>query len=153
MKLTHIDNQGSARMVDISGKHPVRRTAKASATIHMRPETLELIYEGLMKKGDVLATARIAGITGAKKTVDLIPLCHQVQIDSVDIEFKMLKDGIYILAHTVCTDKTGIEMEALTGAAIAALTIYDMCKAVDREMVIEEIRLLEKTKLESPCLN
>ena len=133
-------------MVDISAKPPVRRTAKAAARIWLAPETVALVRDGLIKKGDVLAVARIAGIGAAKKTSDLIPLCHGICIDCVTVDFTLLEDGIAIETIAVCTDKTGIEMEALTAAAIAALTIYDMCKAVDKNMRIGEIRLVEKTK-------
>ena len=148
MELSHLASNGAARMVDISGKPVSRRVARARGKITLQPETIRLVNEGLMKKGDVLATARIAGITAAKKTSDLIPLCHNIEIDHVDIELDVAADGIDIRTTAVCTDKTGIEMEALTAAAVAALTIYDMCKAVDRTMTICEIALVEKTKEE-----
>lgn len=146
MKLSHLDDEGAARMVDISKKPRVRRTARAGGKILLQPETLKLIAEGTVRKGDVLATARIAAIVGAKKTAELIPLCHNIQIDNVEVNFQVVDDGIEIQSRAVCTDKTGIEMEALTAVAVAALTIYDMVKAVDKKMTIENITLLEKTK-------
>ena len=146
MDLSHVDKSGAARMVDISAKPRVKRTARARGKITLQPKTIERIRERLVKKGDVLAAARIAGISAAKKTWDLIPLCHNIEIDHVAVDFEIAEDGIDILSTAVCTDKTGIEMEALTAVTVAALTIYDMCKAVDREMKIEEIVLLEKTK-------
>jgi cyclic pyranopterin monophosphate synthase len=133
-------------MVDVSGKPAARRTATASGRVLMRPETVDLIRKNLLEKGDVLAVARIAGIGAAKRTSDLIPLCHNIAIDRVQVDCRLLEDGVEIVAAAVCTDRTGIEMEALTAVAIAALTIYDMCKAVDRSMRITDIRLLEKTK-------
>lgn len=148
MALTHLNDDGAARMVDVSTKRPVHRTAKAKALIRLAPSTLKLIQDGLVKKGDVLAVARVAGISAAKKTSDLIPLCHGINIDCVSVDFTFLNNGIEITTSAVCTDKTGIEMEALTAASVAALTIYDMCKAADKEMVIREIKLLEKTKSE-----
>lgn len=148
--LTHLDEAGAARMVDVSAKPPVKRTARAAARIGMDRETIALVRDGLIKKGDVLAVARIAGIGAAKRTWDLIPLCHGIQIDCVTVDFTIEDDGIAIETTAVCTDKTGIEMEALTAASVAALTIYDMCKAVDKNMRIGEIRLIEKTKSEAP---
>ena len=149
MKLSHLDDKGAARMVDISAKPVVKRTAAARSTISMQPGTIRMIREGLVKKGDVLATARIAGICAAKKTSDLIPLCHNIEIDHVSINFTIKGDSIAITSAATCTDRTGIEMEALTAAAVAALTIYDMCKAVDKSMVIGDIALVEKTKEET----
>ena len=146
MELSHIDEQGAARMVDVSNKEKVRRTARASGTINLKPETIALINDGLVKKGDVLAVARIAGIMAAKKTSDLIPLCHNIEIDHVEIQFDVGDGKINIQASATCTDKTGIEMEVLTAVSVAALTIYDMCKAADKNMVIGDITLLEKTK-------
>jgi len=146
MELSHVDKSGAASMVDISSKPKVKRTAKARAMITLRPETVELIRKHLVKKGDVLAAARIAGISAAKKTWDLVPLCHNIEIDHVAIDFGILEDGVEINSTAVCTDKTGIEMEALTAVTVAALTIYDMCKAVDYEMEIGQVVLLEKTK-------
>ncbi len=146
MDLTHLDEQGKAAMVDVSGKPRVRRTAAAFGCLQLAPETVRLIRENLIRKGDVLAAARLAGIQAAKRTWELIPLCHAIAIDQVQVDFRVLEDAVEITSRAVCTDRTGIEMEALTAVAMAALTIYDMCKAVDRTMRIGEIRLLEKTK-------
>ena len=143
---SHVDDSGKARMVDVSAKPKVRRTARAEGRIFLRPETLERIRENLIDKGDVLAAAKLAGIAGAKRTAQLIPLCHNIAIDWVDVQFELQRDSIRITATAVCTDKTGIEMEALTAVSVAALTIYDMCKAVDNNMSFGEIRLLEKVK-------
>ena len=145
-KLSHIDDRGAANMVDVSAKPRVRRTATAAGKIALAPATLKLIADGMLKKGDCLAAARIAGISAAKKTADLIPLCHNIAIDNVRVDFNTVADGIEITAKAICTDKTGIEMEALTAIAVSALTIYDMCKAVDKKMKIENIHLVEKTK-------
>jgi cyclic pyranopterin phosphate synthase len=144
--LTHTDETGAARMVDVSGKPAIRRTAVATGRITMQAETVEAIRNNTVQKGDVLAAARIAGIGGAKRTWDLIPLCHNIAIDQVDVQFEIQDTAIAISASAVCTDKTGIEMEALTAVSIAALTIYDMCKAVDKAMCITDITLIEKTK-------
>lgn len=144
--LTHIDENGKAVMVDVGDKNVTVRIATAYARIKMKSETLTALLEANLKKGDGLATARIGGIMGAKKTSELIPLCHNIPIDKITVDFEKESDtelGIYVNAK--CTYKTGIEMEALTGASVTALTIYDMCKAIDREMIIEEIKLLEKT--------
>jgi cyclic pyranopterin monophosphate synthase len=146
VRLSHVDDQGKACMVDVSAKPRVRRTARAAGRVRLAPETVRLIRENLIEKGDVLAVARVAAIAAAKRTAELIPLCHNIAIDQVGVELRLEKDGVEIESRAVCTDKTGIEMEALTAVAVGALTIYDMCKAVDREMRIEEIRLLEKTK-------
>lgn len=146
MKLSHLDEGGAARMVDVSEKPKVKRTAKARGKIVLQAETIRLIKKGLIKKGDVLAVARVAGISAAKKTWDLIPLCHNIQIDHVDVDFRIVEDGIEIESTAVCIDKTGIEMEVLTAVSVAALTIYDMCKGVDKEMRIGEIVLVEKSK-------
>ena len=148
MELTHVDKSGSAAMVDISGKTRVKRTARATGMIELGADTITLIKDHLVAKGDVLAVARIAGISAAKKTADLIPLCHNIEIDQVAIDFHFVDSGIEIESSTVCVDKTGIEMEALTAVTTAALTIYDMCKAVDKSMRIGAVRLLEKTKEE-----
>ena len=148
MKLSHVNPAGKARMVDISGKSVVHRVAVATGRIFLQPETLILIRENQMKKGDVLSVARIAGINGAKQTSSLIPLCHNLVINFIDIQFTLGKNQIAITAKAVCDGKTGIEMEALTAVSIAALTIYDMCKAVDKDMKISEIKLKEKTKHE-----
>jgi cyclic pyranopterin phosphate synthase len=143
---SHLDDLGKARMVDVSSKAPVRRTAQAAGRIFLTTETLRRIRENLIQKGDVLAAARIAGIAGAKRTAELIPLCHNIAVDWVDVQFELEQESIRITSTAVCTDKTGIEMEALTAVSVAALTIYDMCKAVDSSMSIGEIRLLEKSK-------
>lgn len=146
MELTHLNKNGEAIMVDIGEKDITRRTAAAYARIKMQPQTLEKLLNSELKKGDGLAAARIAGIMGAKKTSELIPLCHVIPIEKVEIHFDNNgTDELYIYSDAVCTYKTGIEMEALTAVSTAALTVYDMCKAIDRSMVIEEIKLLEKT--------
>lgn len=145
-ELTHVDESGKARMVDVSHKPRVLRTARAAGTIRLAPETIDLIRKNQIQKGDVLATARIAAIQAAKKTSDLIPLCHNIEIDLVDVSIRVLEDRLEIESLAKCTDKTGIEMEALTAVSLAALTVWDMCKAVDKTMLIEGIRLLEKTK-------
>ena len=146
MELSHIDNDGKMRMVDVSGKDIVRRTALARGKISLQKETIRLLKEGLLKKGDALACARVAGISAAKRTQELVPLCHNIFIDQITVDFCFLQDGIEIEARTVCEAKTGIEMEALTAVSVAALTIYDMCKAVDKEMVISKVKLVSKTK-------
>ena len=146
MDLTHIDERGSARMVDISEKPQVLRVARAAGKIALGKDTVSLVEQGLMKKGDVLAVARIAGIQAAKRTVELIPLCHHIPLDLVELSFELGPDGIMIESRVACTWKTGVEMEALTAVSVAALTIYDMCKAVDKQMRISDIRVVEKTK-------
>jgi cyclic pyranopterin phosphate synthase len=133
-------------MVDVSAKPKTRRTARAGGKIFLSADTLRRVRENVIEKGDVLATARIAGIAAAKRTAELIPLCHNIAVDWVDLQFELLEDSIEITSTAVCTDKTGIEMEALTAVAVAGLTIYDMCKAVDSSMEIGEIRLLGKSK-------
>ncbi|MBT5861055.1 MAG: cyclic pyranopterin monophosphate synthase MoaC, partial [Alphaproteobacteria bacterium] len=144
--LTHIDANGNANMVDVTAKDVTERTATAVATITMEPATLALILEGTVKKGDVMAAARLAGIMGAKRTPDLIPLCHPLPLSSVKVELTPDQDrnAIDISATCKVTGRTGIEMEALTAASVAALTIYDMCKAVDRGMTISGVRLMHK---------
>jgi cyclic pyranopterin phosphate synthase len=144
--LTHLDEQGAARMVDVGAKPVTVRTAVAEARVRMLPATLALITEGRMPKGDVFAVARIAGIQAAKKTSDLIPLCHPLMLSAVQVELQAeAPDAVRITATCRLAGQTGVEMEALTAASVAALTLYDMCKAVDRGMVIEQVRLLEKT--------
>lgn len=145
-RLTHFDNKGAAHMVDVGGKDVTERQATAAATVRMAPETLKLIQQGDAKKGDVLGVARIAGIMAAKKTADLIPLCHPLALSNVTVDFLIHEADNAIEVRATCKLKgrTGVEMEALTAASIAALTIYDMCKAVDRAMVIADTRLLEK---------
>lgn len=144
--LTHFNEQGRARMVDISEKAETKRTATARSTLLMKPETLELILQGKMKKGDVLAVAQVAGIMAAKKTSDWIPMCHPIALTGVDIQFT--NNGInelYIEATVRTTGPTGVEMEALTAVSAAALTVYDMCKAVEKEMIINSTLLVMKT--------
>jgi cyclic pyranopterin monophosphate synthase len=146
-KLTHIDSSGKARMVDVSEKPLTQREAVAQGCVTMNKTTLRLIQKNSITKGDVLGAARVAGIMAAKKTSELIPLCHPLSISSVTVEFTLeLKENrIIIEACAKITGQTGVEMEALTAVSIAALTIYDMCKAVDKEMVISDIMLIEKT--------
>ena len=145
-KLTHINANGEAQMVDVSDKNETAREAKACARVVMKAETLDLIVSGSHKKGDVLAVARVAGIQAAKKCSDLIPLCHPLMLSKVSVELtpNIQNNCIDIIATAKLTGKTGVEMEALTAASIAALTIYDMCKAVDRFMLIDNVQLLEK---------
>lgn len=144
--LTHIDRTGAAHMVDVSGKGATARKAVAEGSVTMRPETLDLILSGNAKKGDVIATARIAGIMAAKKTPELIPLCHPLALSKVTIEIEADENlpGLRVMATTKVTGQTGVEMEALTACSVACLTVYDMAKAADRSMVIGQIRLLEK---------
>jgi cyclic pyranopterin phosphate synthase len=144
--LTHIDRQGRAKMVDVSKKPSARRTAVAGGSVTMNPATLKLIKENQIPKGDVLCVARIAGISAAKKTSDLIPMCHPLNIESVTVCFAIddKKSRIDIQAEVKVTGRTGVEMEALTAVCAAALAVYDMCKAVDKEMVISDVLLLEK---------
>ena len=145
MELTHLDGNGKAHMVDISQKDVTERVAVASAAVRMKPETLRLIQQGEIKKGDVFAVARVAGIMAAKRTADLIPLCHPIPISQATVELTVQEpDTVLILATVKTTYQTGIEMEALTAASVAALTIYDMCKAVDRGMEIIGVRLESK---------
>jgi cyclic pyranopterin phosphate synthase len=146
-KLSHLDEQGRARMVDVSEKAVTRRMAVAQGTIHMRPATLKLILEGKVEKGDVFSVARVAGIMAAKKTSELIPMCHPLNITSVEIELTPNEKSsrVDIEASVRVDGKTGVEMEAMTAVSVAGLTIYDMCKAVDREMAIGDIRLLRKS--------
>jgi cyclic pyranopterin phosphate synthase len=145
-KLTHFDERGAARMVDIASKPETRRVAVAAGTIRMRPETLALVASGASKKGDVLGVARIAAIQAAKRTSELIPLCHAVALTSVAVDFVVDEKASQVRCQATveCTARTGVEMEALTAVHIALLTIYDMCKAVDRGMTMDGIHLLEK---------
>ncbi|HRT92651.1 MAG TPA: cyclic pyranopterin monophosphate synthase MoaC [Anaerolineaceae bacterium] len=146
MELSHTDEQGNARMVDVSAKGDTLRKAIASAFIRMQPETLALIQSGGIAKGDVFATARIAGIMAAKRTPELIPLCHPIPLTFVGVELVPEQpDGVCIIATVEAMTKTGVEMEALTAASVAALTFYDMCKAVDRGMQIERVQLEHKS--------
>jgi cyclic pyranopterin monophosphate synthase len=144
---THIDDEGHVRMVDVTGKKPTVRTAVADGTVLMQTETLSMIENQKIKKGNVLETARIAGIMAAKKTADLIPMCHPLKLTHVQIDFEAdnANHSIRIKASVRTIDQTGVEMEALTAVAAAALTIYDMCKSYDRDMSISDIQLLEKT--------
>ena len=144
--LTHFDAAGQAHMVDVGDKAETQRRARAGGSIFMQPATLALIQEGNAKKGDVLGIARIAAIQGAKRTADLIPLCHPIALNRVAVEFEIdaERHAVHGVATAECSGRTGVEMEALTAASVGLLTIYDMCKAVDRGMRIEGIRLLEK---------
>lgn len=144
--LSHIDGHGRARMVDVTDKEPTERSATARALVRMRPETLALIGDGAIAKGDVLATARLAGIMAAKRTAELIPLCHPLALTAVAVEITCdpARSAVEIEASCRLAGRTGVEMEALTAAAVAALTVYDMCKAVDRGMTIADVRLVRK---------
>ena len=145
-EFTHLDSEGNARMVDVSDKDASERTATAKGSVLMRPETMAMIVEGGAKKGDVLSVARLAGIMGAKRTPDLVPLCHPLALTSitVDLTCDAERNAVDITATCKLTGRTGVEMEALTAVAVAALTVYDMCKAVDRGMRIADIRLVHK---------
>ena len=145
--LTHINRQGRAKMVDVSNKGDTTRIAVARGEVSMKPETLSLVKEGGIAKGDVLAVSQVAGIMGAKRTPDLIPMCHPLMLSGIDMAFYIneKESKVEIEATVKLTGKTGVEMEALTAVSIAALTIYDMCKAVDKEMVIQNIRLISKS--------
>lgn len=146
MGFTHINEQGRGKMVDVGEKEVTNRTALAHAKISMKQETFEKLKQGQMKKGDVLSVAQVAGITGAKKTWDIIPMCHPLMLTGIDIKFEYdeVNYAVHIYATVSNEGKTGVEMEALTACSVAALTIYDMCKAVDKDMKIGEIYLLEK---------
>ncbi len=145
-EFTHFDKQGKAQMVDVSGKDVTERTATASGSVIMQPETIAMIVSGGVKKGDVLSVARLAGIMGAKRTPDLIPLCHPLPLSSVTVDLTVdeARNAVDISATCKLAGRTGVEMEALTAVAVAALTVYDMCKAVDRGMRIADIRLTHK---------
>jgi cyclic pyranopterin phosphate synthase len=145
-KLSHVDAQGDARMVDVGEKKIQKRTAEASGQIRMSVETMEAIREDQVKKGNVLAAARIAGIQAAKATSGLIPLCHPLPLDSVRIDFEFMDQGVQTTCIVSCQARTGVEMEALTGTTVALLTVYDMCKAIDKGMSLEQIRLVQKVK-------
>lgn len=146
MKLTHIDKEGKARMVDVSEKPLTQREAVARGSVYMRPETIKLIKDRDIEKGDVIAVARVAGIMAAKKTSELIPMCHPLNITSVTVDIRIDEEGnkLDVEAKVKTVGQTGVEMEALTAVSIAALTIYDMCKAVDKGIVISDIMLMEK---------
>ena len=145
-KLTHLDETGQARMVDVGAKADTQRLAIAAGAVRLKPETLALIRQGLMKKGDVLSVAKIAGIMGAKKTAELIPLCHPLPLTQIEVDLRLEDDlpGVVITAAARTVGKTGVEMEALTAVSVAALTVYDMVKAVEKTARIENIRLVEK---------
>ena len=147
--LTHFNDEGRARMVDVSDKSETERVACAAGTVHLNEDTLRRIEEGRIGKGDVLAVAQVAGIMAAKRTSDLIPMCHPLMLTGVDIRFRVFRNGgrcgVDIACTVRCRERTGVEMEALTGVSVAALTIYDMCKAVQRDIRIGEIRLLSKS--------
>ena len=143
-ELSHVDESGAVRMVDVGGKPAARRRATAHAFVRMSPGTAERLEE--LPKGDALTTAQLAGIMAAKRTAELIPLCHPLPLSHVDVRLDVEEAGVGIVASAETTAQTGVEMEALTAAAVAALTVYDMVKAVDKELVVEQVRLLEKTK-------
>jgi cyclic pyranopterin monophosphate synthase len=145
-KLTHTDNQGKAVMVDVGDKENQLRIAKASGHISLATGTIRLIEENLLKKGDVLTVSQLAGISAAKKTSELIPLCHNIVLDNVKVDAVIDKTGVNIVSEVRCYGKTGVEMEALTAVSVALLTVYDMCKAVDKEMIVDKISLTEKIK-------
>lgn len=145
-KLSHVDDEGCANMVDVGGKKIQFRSARAEGFIHLQPETVALIRENKMKKGDVLTVAEIAGIQAGKKTSELIPLCHPLQITKLDVRAELIESGVHVTSYAKCVGQTGIEMEALTAVSAALLTVYDMCKAADKQMTIGEIKLIEKTK-------
>lgn len=146
MDLTHINDQGRARMVDVSDKEETHREAIAACNVYMKPKTLARIKEGTMKKGDVLSVAQVAGIMGAKSTSSIIPMCHPIMISGCDISFNLdfEKNRVEITATVKNSGQTGVEMEALTAVSIAGLTIYDMCKAIDKEMIVSDVMLLRK---------
>ena len=145
MDFTHFNEQGRAKMVDVTDKPPSYRTATAAGSVHMLPSTAEAIRTGGVPKGDVLAVAQVAGVMAAKRTSDVIPMCHPLSLTGVDIRFALRDDAVDIEATVKCRGETGVEMEALHAVSAAALTIYDMCKALQKDMVISDIRLLEKT--------
>jgi cyclic pyranopterin monophosphate synthase len=144
--LSHLDDEGRARMVDVGGKPVQRRVARAQGRIRMAPETVALIAENNIKKGDVLTVAEIAATQAAKKTFDLIPLCHPVQTTAIRVRARLETDAVTVESEVAAMDRTGVEMEALTAVTIALLTVYDMCKAVDKNMVLSDIVLIEKIK-------
>ena len=144
-QFSHLDESGAARMVDVSPKSEDTRTARAEATVQMNAETRRLIAEKALPKGDVFTVARIAGIMAAKRTADLIPMCHPLPLSGVQVDLTLTETGVQIAASASCVGRTGVEMEALTAATVAALTVYDMCKSADKGMVIGAVRLLEKT--------
>lgn len=145
MEFTHFNEEGRAKMVDVTDKNPTNRCAVAEGCVYMNKETVRAIVDGTVKKGDVLSVAQVAGIMAAKKTSDIIPMCHPIMITGVDITFEVKETEIGIRSVVKCKGETGVEMEALTAVSAAALTIYDMCKAMQKDMVIGEIKLLEKS--------
>ncbi len=145
-KFSHVDDTGKANMVDVGGKNDQKRIAKATGHITLKPETIQLIQDNSMKKGDVLTISEVAGIQGGKRTSELIPLCHPLQITKLDVKATVDETGVRVNSEARCIGKTGIEMEALTAVSVALLTVYDMCKAVDKEMNVDEVKLVEKTK-------
>lgn len=145
-KLSHTDDRGKAKMVDVGNKKIQRRTAVATGTIFLSENSLNLIRDNRIKKGDVLTVAQIAGIQAAKRTSSLIPLCHPLTIDKIDVKMDIAPESVTARSEVICIGRTGVEMEALTAVSVAMLTVYDMCKAVDKNMKIGEIRLLEKEK-------
>jgi cyclic pyranopterin monophosphate synthase len=148
--LSHVDEAGKARMVDVSHKKDQLRIAIARGFIRLSPETVRLIRENQVKKGDVLTVAQIAGIQAGKKTSELIPLCHPLPITKIEVVTELREDGVAVTSEARCVGQTGVEMEALTAVSVALLTIYDMCKAADKEMVIGEVMLVEKSKTDIP---
>ena len=144
-RLSHVGPEGDARMVDVSGKEPTVREARAGAFVRMSPETVAVVRAGGLAKGDALGVAKIAGIMAAKRTPELIPLCHPLALSGIDVALGLEEEGVRIEATVRTRDRTGVEMEALVAASVAALTVYDMCKAVDKGIVIAEVGLLEKT--------
>lgn len=144
-KLTHINEQGHAKMVDVSDKNATFRTAEACGIIYLNEETVNIIKDGGIKKGDVLAVAQVGGIMAAKRTSDIIPMCHPINTTGIDISFNINKNNIEIFSVVKCKGETGVEMEALTAVTVAALTIYDMCKSVQKDITIGEIKLTKKT--------
>jgi cyclic pyranopterin monophosphate synthase len=149
-ELSHVDDSGKARMVDVSHKKDQIRIAIASGFIRLSPGTVQLIRDNQVKKGDVLTVAQIAGIQAGKKTSELIPLCHPLPITKIEVLTDLQVNGVTVTSEARCIGQTGVEMEALTAVSVALLTIYDMCKAVDKKMVINEVRLLEKSKTDIP---
>lgn len=143
MELTHLDKNGQVNMVSVEDKTPTKRFARAEGKILVKPEVLALLREGA-PKGNVIATAKIAGIMGAKKTSELIPLCHNLNLDKVDVDITQVEDGLVVKSYASCEGKTGVEMEAMTAVSVALLTIYDMLKGADKSMTIESVKLLEK---------
>ena len=145
MDFTHFNDQGRARMVDVSDKAPTLRTATAAGTVYMLPSTADAIRSGGVPKGDVLAVAQVAGIMAAKRTSEIVPMCHPLPLTGVDVRFSLREDAVDVEATVKCKGETGVEMEALHAVSAAALTVYDMCKALQKDMVISDIRLLSKT--------